>query len=317
MLNSDPTLAFDQVKVIIRLPGIGTEPLAGVAAKNAEILGAVAQLVSTCVPSVCPGARHWRSKNGAMTFGYTPYGDGSSSTIVYGWNTKSEQHFVTVQFNPSKMTPLAVTRFFYDLDGFLSWGYQTLVERASYSYLELYFDIDGVRASDYLFFDTRLRNVGDGFEAAGSLYLGRKGSPRQFIIYDKAKEMLDHAGVVLGHDRLRIEAKLKVDVPMPKLATLACPFSPLYVVEKVKLAAIKFDISVAAFRGWVFKEGMHPQDAYWRSVFKPQLLESLLTCAPDWYRPDSMRQGYPALAASQTPAALQSFADQIRNAALC
>ena len=263
------------------------------------------------------GARHWESKKGSMTYGFTPYERGATLCVSHGWSAAAERFFVRVEFNPSKMMPLTAAFFLGDLNHFLPFGYQTLYRAGNYSRLEICIDVDGVCRDDHVYFDTKLRKIDDAFEDKGTLYLGSRLGRRYLCIYDKGKQVLETTGEVLGCERLRIEARvLHSNTSMPELGNVRNPFLTLRVVQTARLLAIKWNRWVSQFRERVFDEGMQPQMAYAMCTDKSRLLKGLEAATPSWYDPATIWSQFPSIAGSMEPTAMEAFAHQIYGADL-
>jgi hypothetical protein len=302
-------LGLDQTRFILRFKNIGTHTQAHENAYDALIYKGVWEHVHACTHDLKPGAKHWKTKKGAMTKSVYPLDGGSLLTVALGWSTQGECHFMTVQFNPSKLTDISAIELNATFECMFDWGYEEFFDRAECSYVEIALDVLGANMTDYLFFDTQLKSVNDYYQADGTLYLGSQTSSRYVAVYDKAKEVADKGGPVIEDDWLRIEPRLKPKVSATDIVDLPCAFATVWVIDKQKLAGIKYNSAVNVFRNRVLKDGVQPQAAFLLAPDKKGLLSALQPSIPDWYNPIAIWGTFPAAAFRVGPVGVQAIAE--------
>jgi len=301
-------LVLDQTRFIVRLPDVSPQKILQGSTDDACIYKAVMEQVHASTSDLKEGATHWKAKKGAVTKSVYPLDGGSKLTVAYGWSSKAKYHFMTAQFNPSKLTTKAACEVVATFQTMFEWGYPEFIAKALCNYVEVPIDVLGGRKSDYLFFDSTLKRHDDTYEENGTLYLGAKSSSRSLCIYDKAKQIADTGGPVLSHELLRMEARLKTNVAALALHDLSCPFLTLRVVDKAKLMAIKHNSGIKLFRKRVLDDGMQPQEAFSKAVYKKGLLADLEAARPPWYEPPELWKKFPSVAHRITLDGMQSIA---------
>ena len=86
---------------------------------------------------------------------------------------------------------------------------------------------------DYFYFDTKLKAEDVAFEAEGTLYLGSKVGMRQWVVYDKGKEIADTGGGQSASAWLRVEARVRsANLKLQSLHTLPCVYTTLRIIDK-------------------------------------------------------------------------------------
>jgi hypothetical protein len=170
-------------------------------------------------------------------------------------------------------------------------GYASLCERGVVTYCEFALDVEHVSFNDYLYMDRRLATGFSGYNPLGTEYIGSSRSPRHFIAYDKRKQLLDKSKVELGHNRLRIEAKLSGvnRFPFKDLGCVDNPFASLIVIRRDKFQECNADLikhlrhSMDVFDGSL--QMAYASLAPKQKLLVVTLLESLVPC---WWQPKSI-----------------------------
>lgn len=301
-------LGIDQVRFILRLPEVTAHTLLHKSTLDAVTYKAVWGHILSCTGDWKKGAKYWKTAKGAMTKSELPLDGGSKLVVGLGWSSKAQRHFMTVQFNPSRMTSDGAGEFKMAFQCMFDGWYDEFFDRAKVSYIETPLDVIGAKMTDYLYFDTRLRSLDDHYENVGTLGLGSRTSSRYTPVYDKAKEIADKGGPVINANWLRIEPRRTLDIPAWEIAHMPCTFDTLQVIERKKLAGIKHSLAINLFRKRVFDHMLQPQDAYRMAADRKALLVGLLVARPDWYKPQVLWQDFPTAVNRITPAGLDELA---------
>ena len=302
-------LGLDQTRFIIRLKGVNAKTLYEANGMDAQIYLAVREHIISCTQDWIKGATHWDSSKGPLSNSQFPLDGGSTLYVALGWSTQAKRHFITLQFNCSKLTPMAAIELVGTFDCMFNGGYADFFDRAECNYIELPLDVTGACMTDYLFFDSRLKSYNANYEANGTLYLGSDTSSRWWKIYDKGKQIADTGGPVFHGHWLRIEPCLNMNIPTSALTSLHSPYDTLCIMHKKKLMDIKHSIPVRAFRDRIFEHGLQPQAAYLKCVSKKELLEHLKSATPSWYDPTVLWETFPTVIQRVMPMGIQALAD--------
>ena len=199
---------------------------------------------------------------------------------------------VWYEFNSDK-ADLAELAAHFDL--LLHFGVISLIERAHLPYLEIAVDVDHVLLSDCVFLHPSLQ-VGTNRRWEGSEYVGSDLGTRHFFWYDKRNQLRREGMPDLGHDRLRIEARLQgAACPMLRyIDDLPNPFAELLVMDRKKFEGAQgpdFKILQEALA-----EGRSVQTAF--GALEMPRRKAVIAVArrlqPDWWKPIEIWKQYPA-----------------------
>lgn len=171
--------------------------------------------------------------------------------------------YVRFEFNAAKLSPegwealhMVFTPIFED-------GYKTAYENFRINYLEVAVDFEDVEFGKIYIIDNKTKEFNDNYKMKGSVYYGTKKSKRSLIIYDKAKQLKDVKGEILGHPLLRIESRLRLpQIKLKDLATIKNPFLPLRIFDINKQHLISLTPLWNAFQKRIQLEGLDAQSAY-------------------------------------------------------
>lgn len=163
---------------------------------------------------------------GSTTMGRQALPSGGGLAVRYGYSAK--KWWVWYWFNPAKCLPDELSPHFSVL---LGDGYRELKKKALVHELHVAVDVDHVEYLDYGFVDSRLWTADPAYSAIGSTYLGSKLGQRSVCCYDKAKQLEEEEGQLLGHPRLRLEMIVHPKLAAAHVHQLANPFLTFYVAE--------------------------------------------------------------------------------------
>lgn len=239
------------------------------------------------------GGKMWLSPKAALTSVYQPIGIEGGLFVRYGCVHKKLWSWI--DFNPAKLADDDMLVLRALLETLFTHGALTLIQRGQLARLDVAFDAHHARMQDYLFLDGRLRNIDCEREADGTIYFGSEHGKRKIVVYDKAKEQLEKLGVDVGHDWLRIEAKVRDPGrwDFSDIGQIPNPFEHFLVIEK-QVWATTTDPALQALRTSV-AAGMPLQNAYGQlptPLACKQAWAALQQCRPPWWNPHEIWQGY-------------------------
>lgn len=241
-----------------------------------------------------PKGKVWPCKIAPITNICQPLNGNAKFLIKYG--CCRGRQCVWFEFNPSKCDDDAFAKLKSYFSLLLENGFRSLVMRGVVTYSELAIDVDNVKFSDYIFIDTALRSGSNVYESLGTAYIGSKLGGRSFTCYDKRKEMLNNKMPDLGHDRLRIEAKLRgtSNCDFDEVLNRVCPFFTLLVLDAKELE-LSTDPAIVSFRSQLDCSKDSAQAVY-SSQLKPvrtKLREAFQGVAAPWWQPSIIWERYP------------------------
>lgn len=107
-------------------------------------------------------------------------------------------------------------------------GYKTAYEGFRVDYLEIAVDFKDVEFNQINAIDNKVKQFNELYKPEGTNYYGGKHSKRGFIIYDKAKQLEDVENIILNHDLLRVESRLRLPkIKLIDIGKIKNPFLPL------------------------------------------------------------------------------------------
>lgn len=232
-------------------------------------------------------------KKHSLTTIHLPLSDGSV-VIRHGYSQKSFRTWIT--FNPSKMSEQS----FAELSGYLKIlfynGWETLLLRASLNRIDVAIDVEGASYGNYLYVDRRLRTGFQGYINDGTTYAGKEMSTREICAYDKRKELLEMQKIEIGHERLRIEARVcyPSKYRLHDIYEIKNPFDSFMVADRFLASNLKYTPMKALLER--MDAGLSANQAYWENpLFKRKILCGQLgKVGPDWWLPDQIWNQYPS-----------------------
>ena len=194
-----PGMVIDKVRIRYRYDGSN-------AAKDEY--GQVFQFKSSVADgSFGKKGKFWLSSKAALTCMRLPIGEQGGGLFVQ-FGCVHKKLWSWVEFNPAKLSEDDMLHISACLDTLFNHGALTLLQKGRLARLDIAIDVRQARMQDYFFLDGRLRNIDLEYKAVGSIYLGSEHGKRTLLIYDKAKEQLEKAGIDHGCDWMRIEARI-------------------------------------------------------------------------------------------------------------
>lgn len=173
-------------------------------------------------------------------------------------------------------------------------GFDTLYTNGRVTYYEGFIDVVGADFNDYLYLDPMLRTWSDKKLRKGTVYIGRKMSPRSFAIYDKGKQLREKSSIELGHPLLRLEARLRgaAGFPASVLHSVPDPFQSLAVIDKTALRASAHPSAIKLCS--LVDTGISAQAAFrkLRKKERLQFRQLLPALAPSWWNSPTMWKAY-------------------------
>lgn len=237
------------------------------------------------------GKVHTPHPSSAFTAISQPLEEGGCLFIRYGYSHKMFKAFF--EFNPNLVDMLELAGH---LDLLLNDGYSSLHQRGIVTYCEFAADIPHAKFQDYVFLDSRLRSGCSGYSSVGSDYIGSRRSNRNFLAYDKRKQLVDCGKQGPKFDLLRIEARIRGSCRflLSEIAAVASPFKTLIVVDRNAFAA-SADTSILKVREELLHHEGCLQLAY-SSLSKQQrqlAVAALSAMQPIWWQPDVIWASFP------------------------
>ncbi len=237
------------------------------------------------------GILHKSHPSSAFTSVSQPLTGGGCLFIRYGYSHKMFK--AIFEFNPNHVQ---MSELHGHLNLLLHHGYWSLLKRGIVTECEFAVDIKDAKFHDYLFLDRKIRSGSSGFRMVGSDYVGSHRSNRNFLAYDKRKELLDHKKYELGHDKLRIEARIRgaYRFPLKEIAGFASPFNSLLVINRYAFAASAVPI-VSKLREQLQHNDSCLQLAYLGLSPKHRLqaFAALSAMKPIWWQPETIWANFP------------------------
>lgn len=235
----------------------------------------------------------WPHKKHSFTTIHLPLSDGSL-VIRYGYSQKSFRTWIT--FNPSKMSEQS----FAELSGYLNTlfhnGWETLLQRASLNRVDVAIDFEGISYGNYFYVDSKLRKGHSAYMKNGTTYAGEKKSTRQICAYDKRKELLEEQKIEIGHELLRIEARVfyPSKYRLYDIYDIENPFDSFMVADRFLASNMKYTPMKKLLER--MDAGVSANQAYWENpLFRRKILCGQLgKVSPGWWLPDEIWKQYPS-----------------------
>ena len=235
----------------------------------------------------------WPNKKHSFTTIHLPLSDGSVG-IRHGYSQKSFRTWIT--FNPSKMNEQS----FAELSGYLKTlfhnGWETLLQRASLNRVDVAIDFEGISYGNYFYVDSKLRKGCPAYMKKGTAYAGKKNSTREICAYDKRKELLEKKKIEIGHERLRIEARVcyPSKYRLHDICEIENPFGSFMVADRFLASNLKYTPMKALLER--MDAGVSANQAYWENLLERRkiLCGQLGKVSPSWWLPDEIWDQYPS-----------------------
>lgn len=235
----------------------------------------------------------WPHKKHSLTTIHLPLSDGSL-VIRSGYSQKSFRTWIT--FNPSKMSDQSLFELGCHLNNLFHHGWSSLLSRASLSRIDVAIDFEGISYGDYFYVDSKLRKGHSSHMKNGTTYAGKKKSTREVCAYDKRKELLEKKKIEIGHERLRIEARIcyPSKYRLHDICEIKNPFDSFMVADRFLARNLKYTpMKVLLER---MDAGVSANQAYWDNPLERRkiLCGQLGKVSPGWWLPDEIWNQYPS-----------------------
>ncbi len=261
------------------------------------------EYISECVPEE---HYYWKSKYATKV--KVSLGDQSYLYLTAGTSGKDKALYLKFEFNADKLSDLAWVNF-YNLVTILFYdgsqnGYEIAYNKFRISKMELAVDYKWIEFNSINAVDTRIKSCDFQYADAGSIYIGSKNSKREFIIYDKAKELKDTNKQTLDYELLRVECRIRnSSIKLAKLHKISNPFL------RLSLFDINKHIEHANGKVWdEFKELVINKKAYAQSAYlsfdsyEKKVLDARIAYRRyDWWDPQDIWDQSKALLAKFHP----------------
>lgn len=233
----------------------------------------------------------WKSSKAALTSTHLPIGKGGLF-IRYGYVHKA--YWSWIEFNPSRLNADDWADIAGSLSLLFTHGASTLLQKGRVARLDVAYDAQHASPQDYLFLDGRLRVSCHAYADAGSVYIGSAHGKKTVLVYDKAKEQLEKAGIAHDHGWLRIESRIcdPARWNFTNIEQLKNPFSRFLVIDRQAWNA-STSPALQELRS-VVGEGAPIDLAFWglSPADRKQAWTELSKCRAAWWDPDLAWQGY-------------------------
>lgn len=252
----------------------------------------IGELISSIKNGAVKG-KYWPDKKHSITNIHLPLSNGSVA-IRYGYSQKRFRSWIT--FNPSKMSDQSFFELSCHLNNLFHHGWSSLLSRASLNRIDVAIDFEGVSYGNHFYVDSKLRKGFPDYMKKGTTYAGKKKSTREICAYDKRKELLDKQKIEIGHELLRIEARVcyPSKYRLHDLCEIKNPFDSLMVADRFLATHLKYTpMKVLLAR---MDAGVSSNQAYWEnSVEKRKILSGQLKMvSPSWWLPNEIWNQYPS-----------------------
>ncbi len=159
----------------------------------------------------------------------------SSTSIAVKFFPVHLKSGIAIDFTPKKLTDEHWDCFRSMLDKLFDGGHQKVFDDFKVTKLEVVFDVK-VPFDEIICIAPGVGVENLHYLAKGTRYLGHKGGNRTYCIYDKRKQLADKVKVDLGHDRTRIEVRLRhLKKTIGEMASVKKPFGELIAIRKKSL----------------------------------------------------------------------------------
>ena len=239
-------------------------------------------------------AKCWPSRKGAFTNLSFHFEGGARCFIRYGYCHKKYWSWIT--FNPAKMGEGDLHELSGHMTGLFEDGFNTVFANSQISRFDLALDAHGAYFDQYVYVEDSLRIEDTSRRAAGTIYLGSEGGPRNFAIYDKRKERQDVAGQVTSAPWLRVEARL-CDPKRYRLAELdqvPNPFLHLQVLDRSLLSKSADPLHKQFQYGLHLGHGPSTLLTLYTAAERKALWSSLSALGPSWWSAEGVWELYPS-----------------------
>ena len=223
-------------------------------------------------------------------------------TVIIQCTPKNPKlNFFRIEFTPS-LVDLSILK--KDLDNLLPGGYQHLIDAGKVNRIDLTVDASYLDATDIIVTHKKMKTeklfAKNG--AIESKYLGAAGSKKQFLLYDKVKEIKEKnkkklkgfKAMVPGHSLFRIECRLlKLACPLNEIVNLPNPFTDLFPTAYPGAKATKeYDPLWPLFLCACRFEGVDNAVAYLNAADKATFTKRLEEKGKkDWWNPEKIWKG--------------------------
>ena len=208
----------------------------------------------------------WPHKKHSLTTIHLPI-SGGSVVIRHGYSQKSFRTWIT--FNPSKMNDQSLFELGCHLNNLFHHGWSSLLSRASLNRIDVAIDFEGISYGNYFYVDSKLRKGFPAYMKKGTTYVGKKKSTREICAYDKRKELLDKQKIEIGHELLRIEARVcyPSKYRLHDICEIKNPFDFFMVADRFLASNLKYTPMKALLER--MDAGVSANQAYWENpLFK-------------------------------------------------
>lgn len=173
------------------------------------------------------------------------------------------QLYARFEFNVAKLSKDGWEELYLIFVHLFEDGYKTAYENLRVDYMEIAVDFKGIEFSQINVIDNRVKEFNEDKKSDGSIYYGAKKSKRGFIIYDKAKQLMDDQNLILGYPLLRVESRLRLPkIKVKDMAGIKNPFLPLRIFDVSKNPTNASGPLWKKYRNLVETEGLDAQAAY-------------------------------------------------------
>lgn len=155
---------------------------------------------------------------------------GAGNKLLIQAGISHHRLYIKFEFNPNKLGEIEWVDLYSYMSLLMDYGYHSLYKAAKVNYIEIAADAPNVEFNSIFIYDEKLRSANNTYKGVGTTYLGGETSSRQFIVYDKAKQIKDCSGIKLDYPLTRIEARLAhLPLTLGQLHALPNPFKSLRV----------------------------------------------------------------------------------------
>lgn len=200
----------------------------------------------------------------------------------------SHNLYVKFEFNVSKLSEVGWEQLFLIFDLFFEGGYKEAYQNLRVDYIELAIDFKNIEFNSVCAVDIKIKEFGDKYQDDNSLYYGSKSSNKVIAFYDKANQLKKVEEVLLDHELLRVEFRIKKSkLKLYELIGIKNPFSSFDIFDINKSHILDNRPSWIKFKSLVLEEGLHPQIAYlsFSADEREALTMPIKLCVYKWWEP--------------------------------
>lgn len=171
--------------------------------------------------------------------------------------------YARFEFNVAKLSQEGWEELYLIFVHLFEDGYKTAYENFRVDYMEIAVDFKGIEFKQINAIDNKVKEFNEVYKPEGSIYYGAKKSKRGFILYDKAKQLMDVQNLILGYPLLRVESRLRLPkIKLKDMAVIKNPFLPLRIFDVSKNPTNASGPLWKKYRNLVEAEGLDAQAAY-------------------------------------------------------